>query len=61
MPASSTATFGLRAPVAIDVAIALPVSWNPLVKSNANAVAINSTRMMVSALMSQIVGFRQSF
>ena len=50
-PASSTAVFGLRAPVAIDVAMALPVSWNPLVKSNASAVTISSTRMIISALM----------
>ena len=54
-PASSTAVFGLRAPVAIDVAIALPVSWNPLVKSNASAVTINSTRMMNSPLMALIL------
>ena len=50
-PASRTAVLGLSAPVAIDVAIALPVSWNPLVKSNASAVAISSTRMIISALM----------
>ena len=55
-PASSTAIFGFRAPVAIDVAIALPVSWNPLVKSNASAVAISSTRMIISALMALILG-----
>jgi hypothetical protein len=39
----ATASFGRSAPVAIDVAMALAVSWNPLVKSNANAVTI--TRM----------------
>ncbi len=50
-PASRTAVLGFSAPVAIDVAMALPVSWNPLVKSNASAVAINSTRMIISALM----------
>jgi hypothetical protein len=38
-----TATFGLSAPVAIEVAIALAVSWNPLVKSNTNAVMITTT------------------
>ena len=37
--------------MAIDVAMALPVSWNPLVKSKASAVAISSTRMIISALM----------
>ena len=51
MPASSTAVLGFSAPVAIDVAIALPVSWKPLVKSNASAVTISSTRMIISALM----------
>ena len=54
-PASSTAVFGFSAPVAIDVAIALPVSWNPLVKSNASAVAISSTRMISSALTGLIL------
>ncbi len=35
---SATAVFGLSAPLAIEGAMALPVSWNPFVKSNANAV-----------------------
>ena len=35
---STTATLGLSAPLAIEVAMALPVSWKPFVKSNANAV-----------------------
>ena len=34
---SATAAFGLSAAVAIEPAIALPVSWKPLVKSNASA------------------------
>lgn len=38
-----TATLGLSAPVAMDVAIALAVSWKPLVKSNTNAVMITTT------------------
>src|SRR3982751_562816 len=42
-PDSSTATLGDRAPVAIEVATAFAVSWNPLVKSNNNAVMITST------------------
>ena len=42
-----TATRGFRAPVAIDVAIALAVSWKPLVKSNATAATI--TRMRTSS------------
>src|SRR3954468_15824295 len=36
-PASATAVLGRRAPVAIDVAIALAVSWKPLVKSKIRA------------------------
>ena len=45
-PAISTATFGRNAPVAMDVAIALAVSWNPLVKSKANAVTTTTTTMI---------------
>lgn len=40
---SPTATFGLSAPVAIEVAIAFAVSWKPLVKSNTRAVMITTT------------------
>ena len=47
-----TATFGGRAPVAIDVAIALAVSWKPLVKSNANAVTITAITMRVMFILS---------
>ena len=54
-PARMTAVLGFRAPVAIDVAMALPVSWKPFVKSKASAVAINSTRMISSALMASIL------
>src|SRR5690348_17739838 len=43
-PESATATLGGRAPVAIEVAMALPVSWKPLVKSKARAVMTTSTR-----------------
>jgi hypothetical protein len=45
-----TARRGLRAPVAIEVAIAFPVSWNPFVKSNASAVAttVPSSTVFVS-------------
>ncbi len=46
-----TATIGLSAPVAIDVAIALAVSWKPLVKSNATAAAITITRTRVVELI----------
>ena len=46
MPERATAVLGLRAPVAMDVAIALPVSWKPLVKSKARAVMTTSTRRM---------------
>ena len=38
-----TAVRGLSAFVAIDVAMALAVSWKPLVKSNANAVTMTTT------------------
>ena len=41
-----TATCGARsAPVAIEVAMAFAVSWNPFVKSNANAVTTTTTTM----------------
>ena len=40
-----TATLGLSAPVAIGVAMALAVSWKPLVKSKNSASAITSTTM----------------
>jgi len=42
-PEIATAVRGFSAPVAIDVAIALPVSWKPLVKSKASAVMTTST------------------
>ena len=42
-PEIATAVRGPSAPVAIDVAIALPVSWKPLVKSKASAVMTTST------------------
>lgn len=41
---SATAVRGPSALVAIDVAIALAVSWNPLVKSNDTPVMITSAR-----------------
>jgi len=44
--AMATAIFGLSAPVAIVVAIALAVSWKPLVKSNPRAVTTTSATMM---------------
>src|ERR1700754_2314348 len=44
--ATPTATFGLSAPVAIVVAIALAVSWKPFVKSNTSATATTRTTMM---------------
>ena len=39
---SVTAALGVSALVAMDAAIAFAVSWNPLVKSNANAVNTTS-------------------
>jgi hypothetical protein len=41
-----TAIFGFSAPVAIVVAIALAVSWKPLVKSKPSAVTTTSATMM---------------
>jgi hypothetical protein len=43
---SATAARGLSALVAIDVAIALAVSWNPLVKSNDKPVMITRASTM---------------
>src|SRR3954471_12455613 len=41
--AIATAVRGLKAPVAIDVAMALAVSWKPFVKSKTNAVTTTTT------------------
>jgi hypothetical protein len=48
--ATPTAIFGFNAPVAIEVAIAFAVSWNPLVKSKTSATATTSTTMMSPVL-----------
>src|SRR6185437_15833379 len=48
-PDRATAIRGRSAPVAIVVAIALPVSWNPLVKSKARAVI--TTRPSTTSLL----------
>src|SRR5699024_5577681 len=53
---SATAVFGFSAPVAMDGAIAFPVSWKPLVKSNAKAVAITIPRISNSAVTPPSVG-----
>jgi hypothetical protein len=42
-PDTATAIRGGSAPVAIEVAMAFPVSWNPLVKSKQSAVMTTST------------------
>jgi hypothetical protein len=44
--AISTATRGLSAPVAIEVATALAVSWKPLVKPK--QMAVTTTRIRIS-------------
>ena len=44
------------APVAMDVAIALPVSWKPLVKSKPRAVTTNSTKISISTVMDRSWG-----
>src|SRR5207344_1858965 len=54
-PAMSTAVRGLSAPVAMEVATALAVSWKPLVKSNASAVT-TTTKMMTVISMSPSLG-----
>ena len=53
VPAAITAVFGFRAPVAIEVAMALAVSWKPFVKSNVRATTITrptTTRVAISML-----------
>jgi hypothetical protein len=45
-----TATFGFNAPVAIDVAIALAVSWKPFVKSNESPRITTRTRTKVDPM-----------
>lgn len=45
---SATAILGRKARVAMDVAMALPVSWKPFVKSKASAVATTRTRSVIS-------------
>jgi hypothetical protein len=51
--AMATATFGLSAPVAMVVAIALAVSWKPLVKSKPSAVTTTSATMMSPVMARQ--------
>ena len=59
---SITAVFGFSAPVAMDVAMALPVSWKPLVKSKAKAVAITSSSTTNSSSGTALVcSFRPGF
>lgn len=48
-PEMATATRGGSAPVAIEVAIAFPVSWKPFVKSNARAAM--TTRVRTTSLL----------
>src|SRR6202167_5478321 len=50
-PDRATAVPGPSAWVAIDVAIALPVSWNPLVKSKQRAVT--TTRARTTSLLTR--------
>ena len=51
-PEIATAVRGPSAPVAIDVAIALPVSWKPLVKSKHRAVM--TTRTSTVSLLTKV-------
>ena len=60
---SATAAFGASAPLAMEVAIALPVSWKPLVKSNASAVIttmIKRNKSMFTAPDSRSRGIKLS-
>jgi len=50
VPAAMTAVFGFSAPVAIDVAMALAVSWKPFVKSKVSAVAITRPTTTIVAM-----------
>lgn len=43
-PLTRTAALGFSAPVAMEVAIAFAVSWNPFVKSNASAVTTSCVK-----------------
>ena len=53
-PDSRTATLGDSAPVAIEVATAFAVSWNPLVKSNSKAVTTTSTTSASTVLLHDV-------
>ena len=44
-PATMTAMRGGSAPVAMEVAMAFPVSWKPLVKSKASATIITNANV----------------
>src|SRR5690606_25393509 len=54
--ARATAFLGEIAPVAIGVAIALAVSWKPLVKSKNNAKAMTRTTISVKSIEYQPEG-----
>src|SRR5690606_39061614 len=49
--ANATATLGFNARVEIDVALALAVSSNPLIKSNASAKNTTATKRYISIIM----------
>src|SRR5215213_6956538 len=48
--AIATAVRGVNAPVAIDVAMALAVSWKPFVKSKSSAVTTTTTTTSVTSM-----------
>ena len=56
--ARATAVLGLSAPVAMVVAIELPVSWKPLVKSKPSATITTRTRVSSCADTAPSVGPR---
>ena len=55
-----TAPLGESAPVAIEAAMAFPVSWNPLVKSKARATTTTRAKIIVAVVMSGNDGSRRA-
>ena len=45
--------------MAIEVAMALAVSWKPLVKSNASAVTMTKTTIRVMSMQVPFLGWRR--
>jgi hypothetical protein len=58
-PDRATATFGRSALVAMEVAIALAVSWNPFVKSKPRAVTTTRARITEVPVTPAMVAVRR--